>query len=819
MLPNNCPTQKSMELLLSGDLPSDHQQRLEQHLSECLDCSRNLENLALGDMVVPNSQPEAQEGPSPNLEAVIHRLKSSRNNGPMGVTDSHEPYLQPAEAQSERTLPGGDEGALHEDIDLSFLTPSSESGVLGYLGPYRIDRIIGRGGMGIVFQAHDPTLQRKVAIKVLLPPLVSTQVSRDQFLREARAAATIQSDYVVTIHAVDMCEHRPYLVMEYVEGGTLQSRIARGKLVFGELYRIGVEIAEGLAAAHADGLVHRDIKPANILLAVGSNRVKITDFGLVKSVDDSSTTQSGIIVGTPEFMSPEQASGGNVDARSDLFSLGVVLYAAASGKSPFAGHNVHDTLCQVREKAPKPLSQVNPELPLWFCRLVHQLLDKDPRRRVQSAREVADRLRVGNEFVPQRRSLRWMALSVTLTVTLVALGTLLALRPWQTTRVPSETPHRNEVLPKSGFRILGSSVVHPFLAKAVEQAKSGDVIEVFGDGPFLTSPIRLKDKRLTIRAAGNATPLFTQNPPGQPSTAPFLQTNSDLQLEGLDIQWTIATGTFKDLRENSLSYCALVANGGRLRVLNCRVVAGVKNVCIGVAGKSGEIDNSHLFSRTGLCIYWGVALATRLSIQESIFEGGIGIAAFGTANMPPTLAIDRNTFSVHTALLLSADAPTREPIQTRCERTVLGADKICHVWIPRNAPKFLASPERQQALNILKAKLEWQETRNVYLPQRHFLMWTHGRWPVQPSSVGPNSLVDWLGFWDLPKAETIEGTIQFEKRDAKTKLKPLRVLSIQNASGAVPKDIGARPTQVGPGTAYHRWRSTPQYKAWNRKNF
>ena len=162
--------------------------------------------------------------------------------------------------------------------------------------------------MGIVLRAHDPALDRQVAIKVLAPGLHAGVHARRRFAREARAAAAVVHEHVVAIHAVDEWEGLPYLVMQYVAGRSLQERIDRGgPLRTEEILRIGMQAASGLAAAHAQGLVHRDVKPANILLENGVERVKLTDFGLARAVDDSSLTHSGVVAGTPQYMAPEQA--------------------------------------------------------------------------------------------------------------------------------------------------------------------------------------------------------------------------------------------------------------------------------------------------------------------------------------------------------------------------------------------------------------------------------------------------------------------------------------------------------------------------------
>jgi serine/threonine protein kinase len=280
--------------------------------------------------------------------------------------------------------------AVDDGIPDGLMAPSDKPGCIGMLGSYEVREFIGRGGMGIVLRALDPALNRVVAIKVMAPEVAVQVSARQRFLREARAAAAVSHPHIVTIHAVAETE-LPYLVMECVVGRTLQQKIDEGgALKLKEILRIGTQIAEGLAAAHKHGLVHRDIKPANILLENGVERVKITDFGLARSVDDVGITRTGEVSGTPQYMSPEQALGQRVDHRSDLFSLGCVLYAMCTGRPPFRGDNVAVVVKRICDEPPRPIEGLNPEIPAWLIDTTHRLLAKDPGQRIQSAAEVAD---------------------------------------------------------------------------------------------------------------------------------------------------------------------------------------------------------------------------------------------------------------------------------------------------------------------------------------------------------------------------------------------------------------------------------------------
>lgn len=280
-----------------------------------------------------------------------------------------------------------------ENDVLALLAPPDKPGQLGKLAHYEILEVVGKGSMGVVVKAFDPKLHRIVAIKLMVRHLAANPAARKRFEREARAVAAVRDDHVVAIHNVETGGPMPYLVMEFIGGTSLQERLDRhGPLGVKEILRIGMQAAQGLAAAHAQGLVHRDVKPANILLENGVERVKITDFGLARAVDDVNLTQSGMITGTPNYMSPEQADGRPVDARSDLFSLGSVLYALAAGHPPFRADGMAAVLKRVAADPPRPVRDVNPDVPEWLEAIVQKLHEKDPAGRFQTASEVAELL-------------------------------------------------------------------------------------------------------------------------------------------------------------------------------------------------------------------------------------------------------------------------------------------------------------------------------------------------------------------------------------------------------------------------------------------
>jgi formylglycine-generating enzyme required for sulfatase activity len=301
--------------------------------------------------------------------------------------DTPGALLPLAAPNSAPTQAGGRAG--HEEV-LAYLQPGGRPGSLGRLKHYEALEVLGKGAFGTVLKGFDDKLHRVVAIKVLAPQLAGSAPARQRFLREARAAAAIRHENVVGIYAVEE-EPLPFLVMECVLGQTLSDKINReGQLGVKEVLRIGHQIACGLAAAHAQGLIHRDIKPANVLLENHVERVKITDFGLARANDDANLTQAGMVAGTPAYMSPEQAEGQPLDQRSDLFSLGSTLYALCTGRPAFRAANTVAVLKRVTEETPRPIRDLNPDIPAWLADLIARLHAKRPAERYQSAQEVAD---------------------------------------------------------------------------------------------------------------------------------------------------------------------------------------------------------------------------------------------------------------------------------------------------------------------------------------------------------------------------------------------------------------------------------------------
>jgi WD40 repeat protein len=432
-----CPDVVQYERLAACQLSDAEKEPLLNHLEHCETCAEKLTALPQPDRLLSLLRNADTLGEaSGTIVRLVERLSNLRPGqapaGPDRTVPPHDPGFAPllkvacsscgkslkvkAELAGKKVkcphcqvamrVPaaagrGGVATVTHKPAENSinkelydFLAPAQAPGELGQLGSYRVLQVLGSGGMGVVYRAEDPGLQRLVALKAMLPALAASESARQRFLREAQSAAAVKHDHIVSIYQVGEDRGVPFLAMEFLEGEPLEVRLEReGKLPVAEVLRIGREIALGLAAAHKRQLIHRDIKPANVWLEAETARVKILDFGLARAVaDEAQLTQQGAIVGTPAYMAPEQAQGQPLDSRCDLFSLGCVLYRLATGKLPFRGTDTISTLMAVATEHPRPPHELEPDLPPALSVLIMSLLAKEPGDRPVSAQAVAEAL-------------------------------------------------------------------------------------------------------------------------------------------------------------------------------------------------------------------------------------------------------------------------------------------------------------------------------------------------------------------------------------------------------------------------------------------
>jgi serine/threonine protein kinase len=375
------PDAAVLEQLLLGQLPPDEAEALCAQLQDNEQFAALAQTLLASDTLIETLRAQTRRPtPRPNarLEGLMARLCQLR------------PDLSGADSERTAALDAGSVAA-----PLIFLSPPQQADEMGRLGDYRVLKVLGQGGMGMVYLAEDVRLKRKVALKVMKPELAANQGARQRFLREAESSAAVRSDHVITIYQVGEQGNAPFLAMECLEGMSLDDWLKKGrKPTLAQAARMGRQIALGLAAAHERGLMHRDIKPGNIWLESNhQGRVKLLDFGLARgTADEVHLTQSGAIVGTPAYMAPEQARGDHVDHRCDLFSLGVVLYRLTTSQLPFRGDNTMSILTSLAMDKPRPPREVNADIPPRLAELIERLLSKDREQRPATAKAVADEL-------------------------------------------------------------------------------------------------------------------------------------------------------------------------------------------------------------------------------------------------------------------------------------------------------------------------------------------------------------------------------------------------------------------------------------------
>ncbi len=375
MTESTCPKSQLTRLICDELNPQDTG-RIMEHLERCKSCQAELE-FKSADQSWWNRVTVGLKG--------IPTDKQNRVLEPETKTLSIDTMLE-FDSNTKR--------ATHSQPVLDMLDPPTHPEMLGQIDEFEIEAKIGQGGMGIVFRGFDRSLNRPVAIKVLAPHLGSNDVARQRFEREAKAAAAVVHPSVVPIYRVSTTnKDRPYIAMALADGLSLQEHVtAHGPFDVKDVVRIGIQIASGLAEAHKQGLIHRDIKPANVLMEKDVSRILITDFGLARAADDVMMTQSGCLAGTPSYMSPEQVVGTELDHRSDLFSLGSLLYFISTGREPFRAESAFAVINKVTRAVPKSPRNINVDIPEVLNRIIERLLEKNPVNRIESAAKLEELL-------------------------------------------------------------------------------------------------------------------------------------------------------------------------------------------------------------------------------------------------------------------------------------------------------------------------------------------------------------------------------------------------------------------------------------------
>jgi serine/threonine protein kinase len=955
MATGNCPSLDELRAILDAADPV-REARLAAHLESCDPCRANLEVLA-GEEVVSRSNlrilnvPDSIDGPS--LSRIV-----SQSERPI---DAMETRFEPSSPASVQPF---------------LLETSDDPESMGRLGRFQVVRQLGRGGMGVVFLARDPMLGRQVAIKVLNPQFIGDRSAQERFQREARAAATINHANLVTIYSAEMSGPNLLLVMEYVDGYSLQERLRQlGKIALPELLRIGIQVALGLAAAHAHGLVHRDIKPGNILLAQPNNLAKITDFGLAQAIDDPEATASGLILGTPAFMAPEQAQGREVDQRADLFSLGSLFFTMHAGRPPFEGPTMA-VIRKVADNPPPSLMEIDPQTPPWLAELVCRLHAYHVEDRLISATDVArilkahlDALRQGTAvpnaspppvpaiapatleiadpraetvrspeqavsapppppFKPVRLSISNQSMTHTLlasssplhaipplppgtplgapsgsfssssaqaiaappvlpppllemaefampasamplssprqrrkkssTVILRMLGAVAALLALVAAAVGLMQNNRSALPPGSAsFFILAADgklrTSYNDLAAAVQQAQSGDTLEIRGNSTYRIAPMQIHGKALRIRAAKESHPKFTVSPA---AAGAWLETDAPLTLEGLDIV-NAKSGTA------SLPGSLIQVRGASFRAGCCRFVhEGGSPLLIAEGAPSIDVRHCLLIDPHGACLEASGKKSVgqcQLALENSIVAGKGFLLLHQIPSVPLTTNVHlrRNTIVVHEGIrlhgapengkfnwLLATHFDTQndvfdvDQVMLALQFDGVSTDEAQRISkLSRNEAdaagngawhKFLAG-RVGAGLAGLKKTVTWQTDNDVRSGQAPLAAIVSSEAPGTLNILGaPATWAEWGQLWGTPASSIplltnlVDGSGLRKRVDADPKSLPstdFRRAAIHRPPPAKNGgNEGVAPERVGPGAAYEVWKLTPEYKAWEERD-
>jgi serine/threonine-protein kinase len=715
---DGCPGDEALQNLIAGAGDAEELERVEEHVGDCQACAARLEELAgateFEEQFSKPAAPGAHE--SVELTQLIDHLKAS---------------VPPAVA-----IDGEGGGGRRSEIIERFPAGAMLDG-------YRVEGLIARGGMGVVLKAFDSELERSVAIKLLDPGRFSGVESGERFLREARAAAAIDHENVLPIFTVGQKGELPYLVMPYVEGETLQDRVDReGALAPEEVVRISKAVARGLDAAHSVGLVHRDIKPANILLEPDGGRVWIADFGLARAAEETSITHEGVIAGTPQFMSPEQAGGKEADQRSDLFSFGAIMYFMLAGRPPFSGDSSLTVLRQVADSSPAWTGAEVARAPSSLRQVARQLLEKSPERRPESAAAVVEALELGQGSA-SRAHWRWFVGGAIVVATIIALFVLSQPDPTGASALPVVA------------RIDDSD--YSSLADALAAAGEGDIVEIVSTAPIDTEALSPITSAITIRAGeGVQVELFRDDLGG-----PVLEVGGRVTLEGIKF-WQpllIPNRENEQVDDDVVPPLLLVSGAGEVSLSNCSLMRARPGKGL---GKRDGVEGG-----PPVCIE--VQSAARLEMKASVLasaaSAGVAVHAGGRAELTECLL--GCEFAVVVARPSEGSDPERTHVSLRSSAVVGIATLVISYAL--NSTPVEVELESNCLLSVgtvlwtrgslVASNLSVKAGGNLYTPLRGFGVVGVGgeaSGQVLPRRVSIGSFDEWRAFAGETRGSSIE---------------------------------------------------------------
>ncbi len=752
---SGCPTETELERLINVNLSDESTRRLEDHLSTCTGCQGRLDRLTEKTFSHHFAKSPADcSNDSVSLSQLIHRLQ----NDPLGETDMD---------------------SILDDIELP--------------DHYEVIEQVAQGGMGIVFKAFDQELQRHVAIKVMSPALAGRRETRKRFLQEARAAAKLQHENIMPIHAVDQSGRLPYLVTPFAEGANLQERLEQTPpMSQEEILHLAYQLVSGLEAAHAHGVLHRDIKPANILLLEEGRRLWIADFGLAIASGHIPAANTGnSIAGTPAYMSPEQLKGKKVDERSDLYSLGCVLYAMATGRSPFEAETAEESMAHVAAGQYAPFSAIgSTNMPTWYQKMVGQLLSLDPDDRPKSAETV--RLTFEKNRLRRTNS----PLMAALIVAVIGLGAGVA---WLLSG-------RQQPLPEGFVLIKGErSEIHATLRGAVESAHPGDTIEIRKQGLLQESGLEIDDLPLTIRAAEGYEPVLEAA-----SDKTLLEVHGSICLEGLAFRHPVANSPHR-------SAPLMAVHSGAVFLANCQLVqpSGDRTRRIGQRFTAPPLlkltDCEEVVITNCMVVAPGSTILdlrppqsspSSITLENNLMLALIGMRQGRATTEKRSWKLHRNTIAARMVLCVGARDAIAEPLQADLQNNVFEFSRY-FLWL------------RDTAIKSLKMT----GTGNLFRPEprprgvAYFVSYARNPDASRFENNSVRAIEDFAKEWG--QLGDLAETLLFNRELMETYRGRLDSAPLE--AFAIDSNAGIDSTTIGPGKAYDDWRRSQAYAAWAAK--
>jgi hypothetical protein len=781
-----CPSPETLEAYARGSLASAAAESIELHLHGCRSCAESLESLTrsqllglLGDL--QSAPPIAQAPPaSPVLDTLIRQASLSPD--PSWGSDD--------EASSSQVL--------------QRLDPPLSAGSLGVFAGYEILDLAGSGGMGLVLKARDRTLHRTVAIKVLYPQRGEDRLS-NRFLAEARAVAAMHHDHIVTVYHAGTEKGLSYLVMPFHGEGTLADLLTTTpRLTWEQVARVGMQLAQALAAMHSVDILHRDIKPSNVLLEQGLERVRLADFGLAKPIHGpaSEPTQRSI-AGTPHYMAPEQARGEPMDARSDLFALGALLHRLATGTTLYEGDSSAEVLQLAAQGNLKPIRERAPEIPAHLGAIIDRLVAPRPEDRFSSADEVSHAL--SRVLQPGRRIAVWVgrAAAVLAGLSLVAGSALAGLElTGRTTFINARLCDRNG----HEFFIRGRWGTFATLPDAVQACRDGETVELRFSGEKVIDSFRVGTKSMTLRAADRYVPVLVATNESQP----FILADAPLTIEGVTLL----------RRSNRINIFPLIsAEGAPISLLNCRVLRAQSQgeTMLLRAGKLVPSDDGARTHRPLIVLSAGSSALLRNCLVLARQGSGVGI--WGAPKGPIKVQTENCLFIIHRAYTLRPDAGSEAEFRTSnsviVTRNLLDLDdaknlnRVVAIWdstlIDRSDGALLRLTDHVPG--EWPAALQWTETNVVYAGKGVFLADRRGR-QIDSESA-------WNELMQLkPGNHTLSEVDLFQHARIRSSLR-VSATDVEIDEAASERQlVGFTPQHVGEGDPYELFRRKPAYQDW-----